>query len=91
MITLEQCEAFAGLAPNEMIVSAKPSSRSDSLLSSYLFSLNRGPEALRDLIVSDLRASLDIGAEKMAADLLVVLRDYLSEHPEARRRLPEQP
>jgi hypothetical protein len=84
MISHEQCEIFAGLAASEMILGAPVSSRHDSLLSSYLLNLKRGPEALRELIVSDIRASLDIGAEKLAADLLIVLRSFLSKHPEAR-------
>jgi hypothetical protein len=84
MITSEQCKAFAGLSPNEMVLGAAPSTRHNSLLSSYLLNMKRGPEALRELIVSDIRASLDIGADKLAADLLVVLRRFLSEYPEAR-------
>ena len=81
IITFEQCAVFAGLAPNEMIFGVTPS---HSLLLSYLLNRKRGPEAVRKMIVADLRASLDIGAPKMAADLLVVLRWFLSDHPEAR-------
>jgi hypothetical protein len=84
MITFEQCEAFAGLSANEIVRGADRSRRHSFLLSSYLLNLKRGPEALRELIVSDIRAALDIGAHKRAADLFIVLRDFLSEHPEAR-------
>jgi hypothetical protein len=35
-------------------------------------------------MVSDLRCWLDLGAVQQAADLLIVLRQYLSEYPEAR-------
>jgi hypothetical protein len=37
------------------------------------------------MIVADIRAALDLGALNRAADLLVVLRLFLSDHPEARR------
>jgi hypothetical protein len=55
-----------------------------SLLASYLLNLKRGPESVRDMMVSDLRCWLDLGAVQQAADLLIVLRQYLSEYPEAR-------
>ena len=88
MISHEQCEIFAGLSAKEMILGAPVSRRHDLLLSSYLLNLKRGPEALREMIVSDIRASLDIGADKLAADLLIVLRSFLATHPEARRVPP---
>ena len=84
IITFEQCAVFAGLAPNEMILGATPSRKHHSLLLSYLLNRKRGPERMRKMIVADIRASLDIGAPKMAADLLVVLRWFLSDYPEAR-------
>jgi hypothetical protein len=38
------------------------------------------------MIVADIRVALDLGALNRAADLLVVLRVFLSDHPEARKR-----
>ena len=84
MITLEQCAAFAGLASNETLLGATPSSLHHSLLSSYLLNLGKGPKFVRGLIVFDIRTYLDLGASKRAADLLLVLREFLSHHPEAR-------
>lgn len=84
MITFEQCAAFAGLAPSEMILEGAPSAAHHSLLSSYLLNLRRGPNAVCKMIVDDIRASLDLGASKRAADLLIVLRRFLSDYPEAR-------
>jgi hypothetical protein len=84
MITLEQCTAFAALAPNEIVLRSTPSAKHRSLLASYLLNLKRGPESVRDMMVSDLRCWLDLGAVQQAADLLIVLRQYLSEYPEAR-------
>jgi len=83
MITFERCAAFAGLAPNEMFLGAAPSARHHSLLSSYRLNLWRGPKVVCGLIVSDIRTFLDLGASKRAADLLLVLREFLSDYPEA--------
>ena len=84
MITLEQCAVFAGLASNETLLGATPSALHHSLLSSYLLNLGKGPKFVRKLIVVDIRTYLDLGASKRAADLLLVLREFLSHHPEAR-------
>ncbi|HUI20442.1 MAG TPA: hypothetical protein VLZ74_05300 [Methylocella sp.] len=85
MITLTQCAAFAGLAENELLSGVTPSARHESLLSSYLTNLRRGRVAVRDMIIADLRTSLDLGASQRAADLLIVLRFFLSYYPDARR------
>lgn len=83
MISLTQCMATAGLAPNEAILGVGHCPRHRSLLASYLLHLDRGPGAVRKMIVADLRSFLDLGALRRAADLLVVLRLFLSEQPEA--------
>ena len=83
MITVTQCAAVADLAANEMFLGVTPSAKHHSLLSSYLLNLGRGPAAVRDMIVADLRCCLDLGASQRAADLLVVLRLFLAEHPDA--------
>ncbi len=54
-----------------------------ALLSSYLLNLWRGPEAVRKLIVADVRRWIELGAPEPAADALLVLRKFLSEFPEA--------
>jgi hypothetical protein len=84
MITLEECTQFAALDTSELFTGAVLSTKHRSLLSSYLFNLQRGPVAVRKMIVSDVRMAIDLGASKYAADLLLVLRMFLSKHPEAR-------
>lgn len=84
MITLEECAEFAALETSELFTGAILSARHRSLLSSYALNLWRGPIVVRKLIVGDLRAAIDLGASKYAADLLLVLRLFLSKHPEAR-------
>ncbi len=84
MITLEECAKFAALEANELFTGAVLSRKHQSLLSSYLLNLKRGRCAVRKMIVSDIRAAIDLGASKYAADLVLVLRMFLSKHPEAR-------
>ncbi|MBY6242745.1 hypothetical protein [Methylosinus sp. Sm6] len=85
MISVSECAALAGLSSNELVLGASPSAKHRSLLSSYLLNAHRGLEAVRELIVADLRRFLDLGVPARAADLLIVLRMLLTHHPEARR------
>ncbi len=64
---------------------AVPSPKHRARLSGYLLNLKWGQATVREMIVADIRAALDLGALNRAGDLLVVLRLFLSEHPEARR------
>jgi hypothetical protein len=84
MITVEQCAEFAGLASHEMVLGATPSAKHRALLSSYVLNLWRGPKTVRKMIVADIRLWLDLGMPAYAADFLVVLRQFLSDYPEAR-------
>jgi hypothetical protein len=81
-ITLEECAEFAALETSELFAGALLSARHRSLLSSYVLNMWRGPIAVRKMIVGDIRAAIDLGASKYAADLVVVLRLFLSKHPE---------
>lgn len=82
-MSFARCAALAA-APtsNEIISGVRPSARHNSLLASYLLNMSRGPAAVRDLIVSDLRGFLDLGVKRQAADLLIVLRFFLAKYPE---------
>ncbi len=84
MITFMECAEFASLDNAELFTGAVLSTRHRLLLASYLLNLKRGPTAVRKMIVSDIRAAIDLGASKYAADLVLVLRLFLSKHPEAR-------
>ncbi len=85
MISLGECKDFAGLVLDELILGAGPSEAHRAKLSAYLANMKFGPETVRELIISDIREARELGAAKHAADLLVVLRMFLHEHPEARR------
>jgi hypothetical protein len=79
---IEHFAALCGLDSNQFMTDVSPSATRASLHASYLFLQNRGWATVRDLIVADIRAALDLGASKRATDLLVVLRTFLFEHPE---------
>ena len=83
MISLRACAAISGLSSDEQILGAAPTGRHRQLLSSYLLNLTRGPAAVREMIVDDLRRFHELGALHYAADLLLVLRLFLTEYPEA--------
>jgi hypothetical protein len=82
-IAIQQCYTLTGLGSHEVVLGVTPTARHDSLHASYLLNLGRGWEGVRNTIVADIRASLDLGASKQAADLLIVLRRFLSERLEA--------
>jgi hypothetical protein len=83
MISVSECAALAGLASNELVLGAVPSVRHRHLLSSYLFNSPLGLDVVRGMIVADLRGFLDLGVPARAADLLIVLRLLLTDHPHA--------
>ena len=77
MMSVAQC-ALTALASDELIVGVTPTERHRKLLASYLLSAWRGPAGVRNMIVFDLRCFLDLGVSSRAADLLIVLRLFLS-------------
>lgn len=85
MISVAQCAALAGLDSHDMVLGVTLSAKHQSLLSSYLFNLERGRMAVRDMIVADMRRFRELGALQRAADLLLVLRLFLTNYPDASR------
>ena len=84
MVTVEQCATFAKLASNELFLGARPSARHRTLLLFYLQDLGTlGLQQVREIIVAEIRVALSLGAVRQAADLLIVLRQFFSEYPEA--------
>lgn len=83
MLNVQKLSTATRLPGGEIILEAAPSTRRRVLLSSYLLNLWRGPEAVRDMIIADFCAATDLGASAQAADLLLVLRQFLEDWPEA--------
>lgn len=88
MLGFSQCAALAGLGPNEIVLGVSPSARHRLLLASYLMNSSRGKAAVRQMIISDLRDFLDLGAVRQAADRFIVLRHLLSEEATGGHLLP---
>jgi len=84
MVSVKECAAFARLASNQILLGASPSSKHRVLLSSYVLNLSRGPISVRRMIVADIGMWLDLGMPEQASDLLIVLRQFLSDYPESR-------
>ncbi|HXY58890.1 MAG TPA: hypothetical protein VEH76_09940 [Methylocystis sp.] len=90
MITLRRCASLAGLNLDELVIGVAPAARHETLLQSYLLNMHRGRVAVRKMIVCDLLGYLDIGAHRLAADLLVVLRLFLSDENQIAAPRPDR-
>jgi hypothetical protein len=84
VIGVQDCAKFAGLAPKEILLGPSPSARHRLLQSCYLLNMWKGPKTVRRLIVADIRRWNELGAPDRAADAFLVLRQFLSDFPEAR-------
>ena len=86
MISFEDCVAFCGLSAEEVAAIAEHEHVPEvaaAALANYLMKRVHGPEAIRNMIVDDIRAALDERRFEHAAALFAALRHYLSTHAEA--------
>ena len=74
MISVSRCIALSGLGGDEIVLGVTRAKRHDELYENYLRNFGKRCAALRDRIVGDIRASLNVGAMRLAADLFIVLR-----------------
>jgi hypothetical protein len=77
-LPLERCAEIAGLRPQELLLGVAPDAKHQGLWESYRLNLHKGRDAVREMIVADLRSALDLGATLHAASLLLVLRRLLA-------------
>ena len=86
MISLEDCIALCGLTEEEVLAIAEhehlPEIAATSL-AQYLLSHERGSEAVRDMIVDDIRQAQSSGDKQHVLNLLHVLHHFLKAHPDA--------
>ncbi len=85
MISITRAAKIVGLKSNESILGVEPSEIHRRLLCGYLINAHRGMRTVRNMILADFRAYLDVGAQARAADLLIVLRLFLSEYRRAEK------
>jgi DNA repair protein RadC len=87
MITLEDCIGLCGLTEEEVLAIAEHEHVPEiaaTALAQYLLAQAHGSEAVRDMIVDDIRASQARGERQHVLALLHVLHHFLRAHPEAR-------
>jgi hypothetical protein len=63
-----------------MFLGVTATARHDYIYAGYLLHHAGDREALRNMMVADIRAAIDLGAPIQAADLLIALRRFISEH-----------
>lgn len=89
MITREDCIALCGLTEQEVMAIAEHEHIPDivaAAMARYLLKEPEGPEKIRDMIRDDVREAWHRGDKDHASELLLVLREYLATHPEARSK-----
>ena len=86
MISLEDCIALCGLTEAEVLALAEHEhipEMAAAALGQHLLGQPHGPETIRDMIRDDIRAAVAHGNLPHARELLVALRRFLADHPEA--------
>lgn len=85
MITLEDCIALCGLTEAEVLAIAEHEHVPEivaAALAEQLLKQRRGADRIHRMIVEDMRAALQRGDRKHAAELFAALRHFLESHPE---------
>ena len=88
MITLEDCVAFCGLTEQEVLAIAEHEHLPEiaaAAYAQYLLCRPNGAEAIRDIIIDDVREAQRRGDREHVRTLLHVLHHFLKSHPEAAR------
>jgi hypothetical protein len=81
MLSVTECAEYVGLNPNELLLGPGPTAKHKNMLDCYLLNRWRGESFVAQMICDDLRAAVDLGASSRAADLLLVLRLFLTDCP----------
>ena len=89
MISIEDCIAMCGLAPEEVDAISEHEhvpEAAATALANYLLHSPGGPGRIRQMIVDDVRTALDDGRVEHASELVAALRHFLATHPESAAR-----
>jgi hypothetical protein len=76
---IERCREIAGLHPHEIMLGVSPNEAHERMLAQYRRARSSG--AARAKIVADIRLAVGKGANRRAADLLIVLRRLMARDP----------
>jgi hypothetical protein len=80
---IERCSEIAGLRAHEIVIGVSHCETHERMLAQYRRARSQG--AARARIVADIRAAVEKGAARRAADLLIVLRRLLARDPRKKR------
>lgn len=86
MITYEDCIALCGFSGEEIRAIAEHEYVPDivaAALANTLLQQKHGTEVIRHMIVEDVRAAQERGDYRHVHELLVCLKHFLDQHPEA--------
>jgi len=86
MISLEDCIAMCGLDREEIAAVAEHEHVPEiaaAALANYLLHRSGGKSEIREMLVDDIRAALANNRLGHATELLMALRHFMSEHPDA--------
>ena len=81
MMSVAECAEHAGLTSSELILGPALGPKHHALLATYMQYIAEGAAKVRDLICADLKSALALHVNSRAADLLLVLRLFLTERP----------
>ena len=88
-VSLEDCIALCGLDEEEVAAISEHEHIPEiaaAALASYLLHQPHGIETIRTMIIDDIRTALDAGRNQHAAELVMALRHFLEQHPDAHPR-----
>jgi hypothetical protein len=87
MISLEDCIGLCGLDEEHVAAISEHEHMPEiaaAALASYLLKQPHGGETIRTMIIDDIHKALDEGRIRHAAELLMALRHFLEQNPDAR-------
>jgi hypothetical protein len=86
MISIEDCVALCGLTRKELAAVSEHEHMPEAAataLARYLLNTSGGADAIRRMIVDDIRVALDEGRLQHASELFAALRHFVEAHPAA--------
>lgn len=86
MISIQDCIALCGLSEAEVCAIAEHEHLPVEVATGLAQTLLRqahGTEKVRHMIIDDIRAAHERGDQRHVHELLICLRNFLNEHPEA--------
>jgi hypothetical protein len=81
-MSMSWCAERSSLKAHQELSGAMLSLKQKRLLASYLLNLRRGEWFVFEMMVSDIRRLLDLGAEALATDVFLLLGLFMRDRPQ---------